>query len=159
MHDLSYWEIIPVHPKEHIWLTRWTPWKKTTLVAIQNRDGYVGLLTTAMLTLRKEKQQTESDKNGVDFIFGNWKNMTSINSIRFIEYCFNSWTLCLKMSVKYCIMIHIASIHIGLWEMLLILKHKTSVMVIRCRKETYIQFTLFNAFRTKSFKTFNLVFP
>lgn len=34
----------------------------------KNRDGYVGLLTTAMLTLRKEKQQTESDKNGVDFI-------------------------------------------------------------------------------------------
>lgn len=29
-----------------------------------------GPLTIATLTLRKEKQQTESDKNGADFIFG-----------------------------------------------------------------------------------------
>lgn len=36
----------------------------------QKRVHVCGPLTIATLTLRKEKQQTESDKNGADFIFG-----------------------------------------------------------------------------------------
>lgn len=64
--------------------------------------------------------------------------MILINSICFIEYCFNFWILCFKMLVKYCIMIYIVLIYIGLWEILLILKYKIFVMVIRCRKEIYI---------------------
>lgn len=50
--------------------------------------------------------------------------MILVNSICFIEYCFNFWILCFKMLVKYCIMIYIVLIYIGLWEMLLILKYK-----------------------------------